>query len=232
MLARDWMTHDIVTVGIRETLHEASNRMVERHVSMLPVTDNGNLVGIVTDRDIKHAKPSHLAVMEVKHILYHMTRVEVGAIMTPNPITISPDYTVEETAEILLENKISGAPVVDNEGKLVGVITKSDLFRALISVTGLKTRGVQFGLLVRDRPGSIREITDIVRHHNGRIVSILTSYDRAPEGFRHLYVRAFEINRDALTDIKEKMSERADLIYVVDHRENKREIMADPVVRN
>ncbi|MFP4087956.1 MAG: CBS domain-containing protein [Desulfobacteraceae bacterium] len=101
--------------------------------------------------------------------------------MTKNPITVPFDFTVEEAAEVLMKNKICGAPVVDETGEVVGTITKEDMFRVLISLTGVGRRGIQFAFQVEDSPGSIKEVADIIRRYGGRMVSILSTYERVPK---------------------------------------------------
>lgn len=224
MLVKDWMSTDVVTLDVSDTMQNAINLSMERHVSIMPVLEDGKLVGVVTDRDLKRASPSDATMLDIQQILYHLSRLEVGAIMSRYPLTVPPDFTIEETAELLLNNKISGAPVVDAEGNIVGVITKSDLFKAMISLSGLTKRGVQFGFLIEDRPGSIKDVTDVIRGFNARLVSILTSYEKAPEGYRNLFIRVFEVDRDVLPRLKEEVSKKAKLLYMVDHRENRREI--------
>lgn len=103
--------------------------------------EKGKLMGIVTDQDLKRASAPDVVPTEIDELLYLMSKVKVGEIMTKDPITVLYDYTVEETAEVLLTNKISGAPVVNHEGKIVGTITQSDLFHVLMSLTGLRKRG-------------------------------------------------------------------------------------------
>ena len=144
--------------------------------------------------------------------------------MTKDPITVHPNFTVEETAKILLENKISGVPVEDGKNQLVGVITQNDLFRVLISLTGVNKRGIQFAMMLEDRPGSIKEVADIIRKYGGRMVSILSSYERIPEGHRRAYIRMYNIDRIKLPQLKEELKEKATLLYMVDLREDKREI--------
>ena len=144
--------------------------------------------------------------------------------MSRHPVTLSMDLTMEEAAEILLNHKISGAPVVDAAGELKGIITKSDMFRALMSLSGLSHRGVLFGFLLEDKPGSIKEITDVIRSYNARLVSILSSYDMAPEGYRNVYIRAFNIDREKLGSLTEELKQKAKMLYMVDHKENVREI--------
>jgi acetoin utilization protein AcuB len=143
--------------------------------------------------------------------------------MTKNPITVPQDYTVEETAEILLRQNISGVPVVDQFGGIIGTISQNDIFRILISLTGAEKRGIQFGVEVEDRPGSIKEITDIIREYGGRMASILTSYDMAPEGYRRVYIRMYGIDRFKINKLKEAIGERASLLYLIDRREVHRE---------
>lgn len=228
MLVKDWMSTQVITLDVSDTMQHAINLSMEHDISIMPVLEDGKLVGVVTDRDLKRASPSPAAVMDIQQILYHLSRLEVGAIMSRHPVTIPADYTTEEAAVVLLSNRISGAPVVDDQGQIQGIITKNDLFKALIALSGLSKRGVQFGLLLEDRPGSIKEVTDIIRKHNGRLVSILSTYEKAPEGYRFVYIRAFNIEREAMEHVKEDLrkvlKEKTRLIYTVDHRENRREI--------
>ncbi len=130
---------------------------------------------------------------------------------------------------MLLDSKISGAPVVDDNGQIVGIITQTDLFRVLISLTGIGDVGIQFGIQVEDKPGSIKEVADIIREHGGRMVSILTSYDDVPEGYRKVYIRMRSIERSRLQTLKNKLSEKAALLYVIHHKENIREIYAEKI---
>ena len=227
MLVRKWMSKNVITADVSTTMQQAINLMMDNRISMLPVMDNGKLVGIVTDRDLRRASPSDAALMDVRQILYHMQKLNLEAIMTRNPITVPIDYTIEETAEVLLKKKISGCPVIDEEGKIRGIITKNDLFKVIISMTGLRKRGVQFGLLLEDKPGSIKEVTDNIRQYGARIASILTTYEQVPEGFRHVYIRAFDLNRDMISKLVEDLRKKVKLLHMVDHRNNKRVIHED-----
>lgn len=224
MLVNNWMSKNVVAADIEDSLQDAVKRMKQHDIRMLPVMKKGKLVGVVTDRDLKRASPSDATTLDVHELLYLVSKIQIKDIMTEQPITVPPDYTVEETAELLLENKISGAPVVDRNGAVVGIITQSDLFRVLISLTGVGKRGIQFAFQIEDRPGSIKEVADIIRKYGGRMVSILTSYDGVPEGYRRVFIRMHSIDRDRLQNLKEELSQIAALLYIVDHRENKREI--------
>ena len=167
--------------------------------------------------------------MEVHELLYLLMKIKVKDIMTRDVITVPPDYTVEETAQVLQKNRISGAPVVDADGQLVGTITQTDLFRVLISLTGVGNGGIQFGFQVEDRPGSIKEVADIIRIYGGRMVSILSSYDDVAEGYRKVYIRMRSIERSELKKLIQELESKAGLLYMVDHTENNREIYAEKI---
>lgn len=224
MLVKDWMSRKVVTVNVNDSMQHGINLLMEHDISMMPVMEDGQLVGIVTDRDLKRASPSDAVMLDIQRILYLLSKLEIGAIMSRYPIILSPDHTMEEAAEIMLTNKISGAPVVDENRNIVGMITKSDIFKAMMSLSGLSHRGVQFGFLLDDRPGSIKDVSDALRSFGARLVSILTTYEKAPEGFRFVYIRVFNVDRETLPQLKEKLKTVSKLLYIVDHRENIREI--------
>ena len=224
MLVRNWMSKKLITIDENNSMQTAMKLLKEHDIRMLPVMRGDNLVGVLTDRDIKRASASDATALEIHELIFLISQIKAKEIMSKNPITVPPDFTLEETAEVLLKNKISGAPVVDQAGKIVGTITQTDLFNSLISLTGIGKRGIQFAFQLEDRPGSIKEVADIMRKFNGRMVSILTAYERVPEGYRKVYIRAYDIDRAKLPQLKEELKEKFTLLYVVDHQENRREI--------
>jgi acetoin utilization protein AcuB len=229
MLVKNWMSKNVITADVNDTMQDAMKLLKEHGIRMLPVMKKGDLVGIVTDRDLKRASASDATTLEVHELLYLLTKIKVKDIMTKDPITVPPDYTAEETAKVLLESKISGAPVVDDNGQVVGTITQTDLFRVLISLTGVGNGGIQFGFQVEDRPGSIKDVADIIRKYGGRMVSILTSYDDVPSGYRKVYIRMHSIERSKLQQLKESLSKQAALLYMIDQRDDYREIYSEKI---
>jgi acetoin utilization protein AcuB len=224
MLVKDWMSTKVITVEVKDSMQQAINLLMEHDISMMPVLEEGKLVGVVTDRDLKRASPSDAVMLDIQRIIYLLSKLEVGAIMSRFPVTLSIDHTVEEAAEIMLNNKIYGAPVVDASGEIRGIITKNDMFKAMMALSGLSHRGVQFGFVLEDRPGSIKEITDVIRGYNARLVSVLSCYELAPAGYRNVYIRAFDVDRESMGSMKEELRKKAKMIYMVDHRDNLREI--------
>ena len=224
MLVKNWMSKNVITVDINDSMQDAIKQLKENDIKMLPVMKKDRLAGIITDRDLKRASASDATSLDVHELLFLLSKIKIKDIMTKDPIMIPQDFTVEETAEILLKNKISGAPVIDNEGQVVGAITQTDLFRVLISLTGVGTKGIQFAFLLKDEPGSIKVIADEIRKYGGRMVSILTSYQSAPQGYRRVYIRMYDIERTEIEKLKEEQREKGTLLYMVDHKKNKREI--------
>ena len=227
MLVRNWMSRNVVTIDINDSMQEATRLLKKYGISRLPVMKKGKLVGIVTDRDLKRASASDATTLEIHELLYLLSEIKVGNIMTKEPVTVPPDYTMEETAEILLKNKISGVPVVDAEGHVVGIITQTDLFREMVTFTGVGQRGIQFAFMLEDRPGSIKEVADIIRKYGGRMVSILSTYQRVLNGYRKVYIRMHGVERQKLAYLKKDLKEKSTVLYVIDHRENKREIFEE-----
>ena len=130
-------------------------------------------MGMVTDRDLKEASPSKATTLDVHELYYLLAELQVQEIMSRNPISVSQDDTVERAAQIMLEHTISGLPVVDAGGHLVGIITQSDVFRAFMHITGVLQGGAQFALRLEDRPGILKEVADMMRDRGGRLVSLL-----------------------------------------------------------
>ena len=224
MLVKEWMSKEVITVDVEDSYLTAAKRMKQNNIRMLPVMKRGDLVGIITDRDLKRASASDATSLEAHELLYLLSELKASDFMTKHPITVPFDYTIEEAAQIMLEKKISGLPVMDYDNQVVGVITQSDIFRTLVSMTGLSKRGVLFALSVEDRPGAVREAADVIRASGGTAASILSTYDKAPKGRRNVFIRMYGIDRQALPALKKGLKEKADLLYWVDLLSNTREI--------
>lgn len=128
---RDWMTPNPITIDPQTTLPEAHKLMKECHIRRLPVVDHDKVVGILTLGDIREASPSNASSLSIFELNYLLAKLTVEKIMTRDPISIAPDATVRQAAQLMLDHKIGSLPVVEND-KLVGIITESDIFRVLV----------------------------------------------------------------------------------------------------
>jgi acetoin utilization protein AcuB len=158
MLVKNWMSKDLVTVDVNDSMQDAAKLIKENNIRGLPVMKKDKLVGIVTDRDLKRASASDANTLEIHELLFLISKIKVKDIMTKDPITIPLDSTIDEAAEVLLDNKLSGAPVMDDKGQVVGIITQTDIFRVMVSLTGVREKGIQLGFQLENRPGSIKRL--------------------------------------------------------------------------
>ena len=215
MPVKDWMSKDLVTIDADTSIMKASRVMKQNEIQHLPVLSKGILTGIVSDRDLKEATPSKATTLDVHELYYLLAELQVQEIMSRNPIGVSQDDTVEHAAQIMLEHTISGLPVVDAAGGVVGIITQSDVFRAFMHITGMLQGGVQFALRLEDRPGLIKEVVDLLRARGARFVSLLSSYATSQEGYRDVYLRVKNLSPEAVDAAKEELASRYELLYVI-----------------
>ena len=131
MLVSNWMSKDVVTVKVDDSMQDAIKLLKQHDIRMLPVMKNEKLVGVVTDRDLKRASASDATTLDIHELLHLISKIKVKDIMTKDPITVPQNYTAEEAAELLLHKKICGTPVIDQSGKVVGIITQTDCLRVL-----------------------------------------------------------------------------------------------------
>ncbi len=222
MLVRYWMSQPVITVDKTDSMQRAITLMKDNRIRLLPVTHKDSLCGILSDRDLKRASASDATSLDIHELLYLISKIKVADIMTRDVITVHRDLTIEEAADLMLTHKISGAPVVDDDRRLCGVITQADLFKATLYITGLKKRGFHLAFVLEDRPGSIKEMVDIVRQFGGRMASIISTYERAPAGYRNVYLRFYDLSRERVDEMLKLFKAKATLRYIVDHRENRR----------
>jgi len=222
MLVKGWMNTDVVTVNEDATMVKANMIMKENHVRGLPVVDKKyRLVGIITDRDVKDASPSKATSLDIHEINYLISMIKVKDIMSTDLVYIKPDETVEFAAVLMLENTISTLPVVDPKQALIGIITQTDIFRALVDIMGIYTGGIQFAFSLEDRPGSIREVADEIRSFGARIISILSPRSKAEAGRHNVYVRISPLPTKNIQRLLESLEEHFMVLYSVsDHLEN------------
>lgn len=214
MLIRDWMTKDVVTVTPETTMMKASKILKDNNFRRLPVVDDkGVLLGIVSDRDIKEASPSKATTLDIHEVYYLLSEIKVKDIMTKVVASLKPTDTVERAALIMTEKTIGGMPVVDDDNKVVGIVTDSDLFKVLISITGVKHGGVQMGFEVSDEPGSLRAIVEELRRLGARVVSVLTNFESPGDNTRQVYIRLRPMSRGEENSIIEQIQGKFNMLY-------------------
>ena len=133
MLVRGLMTGSPITVPPDTAVLDARHLMTNQRIRHLLVTLGEDLLGIVTDRDIRLNMPSQATSLSVWELNYLLTRLTVSEVMTRSVITIGPDREARDAAQVMLEHKIGALPVVDR-GRLIGILTETDLLRAFVKI--------------------------------------------------------------------------------------------------
>ncbi len=177
MLVRERMSREPVTIAPDVSVSDALRLMHERKVRRLPVLDShGKLVGIVADQDLLYASPSPVSSLSVWEMHYLLARLKVEEVMTHKVITVEEDTPLEEAARIMADNKIGGLPVLC-EGKLVGIVTETDLFKIFLELLGARQPGVRVTALIPDTKGTLAKITNAIFGAGGNIMAFGVTCD-------------------------------------------------------
>lgn len=173
MLVEEIMKKDVFTLRSDQTVQDVMDLFEEKRIRHAPIVDDGKVVGIVTDRDLKDAMPSMFTVSP-KGEPY---KKKVSEIMTANPIIAHPLDFVEEIALVFYEHKIGCLPVV-SQNELVGFLTETDLLYTYIELTGAHHPGSQIEIKVPNRSGALYEVSKVFYEHNVNVLSVLVYPDR------------------------------------------------------
>lgn len=164
------MSHPVVTIPPEMPVVEALSLMKREHIRRAPVIKDGNLVGIVSDKDLLNASPSPATPLSVWEINYLLSKIMVKDVMTKQVITITEDTPIEEAARIMSDNKIGGLPVT-HEGRVVGMITETDLFKIFLELMGAREAGVRVTAIIHEQPGQLARLTGAIASQGGNFVA-------------------------------------------------------------
>lgn len=174
MLVGKRMTLNPVTVDENVGIEEALQIMRDRAVRRLPVlNDKGQLVGIVSDKDLLYASPSPATSLSVHELHYLLSKLTVKEVMSSPVITVSEYTTLEEAARIMVDNKIGGLPVMRDD-KVVGIITETDMFKIFLEVLGARKTGVRLSMLLPEAKGILAQLAQEIARLDGNIISVTT----------------------------------------------------------
>ena len=188
MIVFDWMTINVSTTEPGSSVADAFDVILQKKVKHLPVVKDNVLKGILADRDIKDFCLSGATKLSGDQLREILAKTKVRDIMKDKVITTTPDAPVEDAALLMYERRIGCLPVME-DGRLCGIISERDIFRALMDITGVRHGGHRISVFIEDVPGSIKTVADIVRRHGFALQSILTSYEKVPAGYRHIVIR-------------------------------------------
>lgn len=173
MRINEFMTKNVIIASPETKILDAQKIMIEKKIRKLPVVDKGRLVGIVTERDLFENTPSRMNPLGAQQLHYILSRMKVKDVMRKHPVTVSPNTPFEDALRIGQEKKIASFPVVEN-GKLVGIITESDIVRFLINALGIGKEGSRITITGLEKELSqLEKIISIVNQNKTTILSML-----------------------------------------------------------
>lgn len=174
MLIRERMSHPVITVNVKSSMKDALDKMRREHIRRLPVINKrGQVVGIVTETDLAKASPSEATTLSVYEVRELTSKVKVEEIMTADVVTVTEDTPIEEAARIMADCDISGLPVM-RDGKLVGLITETDIFKIFLELFGARESGVRMTVEVPKAPGQLAKLTRAIFELGGDILALGT----------------------------------------------------------
>jgi|YelNatPaOPRAMG01_1025707.scaffolds.fasta_scaffold00164_3 acetoin utilization protein AcuB len=161
MKVSEWMTKDVISITKDRSIQECVNLMKRHSIRHLPVVEDGKLVGLVTEGDLRQIFLASL-----------IEDLTIKDVMISDPITVSPDTEIEDAAKVIFYNKIGGLPVVDEEDRLLGIITVADILAAFIEIMGVLKATSRIDVILGDDPEAFEKVSSLIRDRGGEIVSV------------------------------------------------------------
>ena len=169
------MTRKVITIDQEASILDAQDQLAKNKVRHLPIIDKDRrLIGIITDRDIRSALPFH-SLMEHGSEKESVLEFKVKDVMTKDPTSISPTYTIQDALLLIQNLKVGALPVVDDDQKLKGIISVRDLLGAFINVLGIGEPGTLLCILVEEKIGQLKKIVDAITAENISFGSVLVA---------------------------------------------------------
>ena len=213
MLVRTRMTANPITVNPDTSFEDALQLLREKKVRRLPVVDKqGNLVGIVVEKDLLYASPSPATSLSVFEVHYLLSKLTVKDVMTKRVIAVGEDCPLEEAARIMVDHKIGSLPIV-RDRKVVGIITETDIFRTMAEALGGREKGVRVATRVPEVKGELAKVAATIAEMGGNIVAIAT-FVASDAQHRDMTMKVQGIPRDDLVAALERCG-----VQIMDVRE-------------
>ena len=170
MLVGERMSHPVITITTDQPIMDVFDLFKREKIRRAPVIKAGKLAGIVSDHDLMNATPSQATTLSVYELHYLLGKIKVKDIMTKEVISVAEDTPIEEAARIMADNKLGGLPVL-RDGKVVGMITETDLFKIFLELMGAREKGVRATLLMEEKPGQLAKLTQAIANLGGNFIA-------------------------------------------------------------
>jgi acetoin utilization protein AcuB len=211
MFVRNFMTLEPAVVSPDDNFTQAMHILRKCKVRHLPVIENNRLVGVVVEKDLLSNQPSQATTLSLYEIYSLLESLRIRQMMSYPAITVEGDCPLEEAARIMVENTISCLPVMDGD-KLVGIITETDIFKALVELFGGEAEGVRLVLRTPDRVGQLAKLVTRIAEAGGNILAV-TNTPVLDDCCREVMIKETGAKRSALLFIEDDME-----VKVIDAR--------------
>ncbi len=195
MYVKNRMTANPFTIASDASISEVIELMREKNLKRVPVIDGEKVVGLITQNDLQKVTPTKATTLSIFELNYLLSKAKVKDAMTKNVIGIAPDALLEEAAVLMRDNKV-GALVVEKEGKLVGIITESDIFEAFIEILGFRDVGSRITVQANDVPGALADIAEVFESFDSNITHIAVY--RGSDGRSDVVIRTNTLNTEPI----------------------------------
>ncbi|VTS24490.1 putative acetoin utilization protein AcuB [Streptococcus anginosus] len=165
MAVKDFMTRKVVYISPDTTVAHAADIMREQGLHRLPVIENDQLVGLVTEGTIAEASPSKATSLSIYEMNYLLNKTKIKDVMIRDVVTVSQFASLEDATYLMLKNKIGILPVVDNQ-QVYGVITDRDVFRSFLEIAGYGEEGIRVRFITEDEVGVLEKIVHLIVEEN------------------------------------------------------------------
>ena len=214
MFVRDRMSTPVATITGNRSFPDALKLMRDGQFRRLPVVDKKDrIVGIISERDLLHAAPSDATSLSIWEAQYLLAKLEIKRIMTTEVITVTPDAPVEDAARMMVANKVGGLPVVDEQNKIVGIITETDIFETFVEMFAGGQTGLRLTLSVPERKGVLAKLATTIFELGGSVESVGSFYGEVA-GERGLVIKVRDVSKEQLVETLEALGD-----HVVDARD-------------
>lgn len=170
MYVRQFMSSQVITVSPEESIADTMSLMREKRITKLPVMDKGKLIGFVTDGDLREVSPSPATTLSIFELNYLIAKTPIREVAVKKVFTCHPDTQIETAALLMRENRISGLPVVE-EGKLIGIITGTDILDAFLDIMGFRSPGQRVVIEAKDETGVMLDLAVTIKQFDVNIAS-------------------------------------------------------------
>lgn len=203
MKVRERMSENVLTVDMDTKVNEAYSLMKENNIRRLPVIEKGKIMGIITLSDLNQVSPSPATTLSIHELNYLLAKTRIRDILPKKQevVTIGPEKYIETAAKTMRRHRISGLPVTE-DGKLVGIVTETDIFDAFIDILGVKKTHSRIDLYASDRPGTVAAITGIVSARGKNILNTVVYFDEKKAKYK-MIIRIEELDcEDVVEDLR------------------------------